>query len=282
MRSKILARKAVVTLVAFLLLAGGQLWAQESPQEEQAPAEVPAANTEVPPPADEAAPAETPEAVPADAPTEVQTEAPTEVLEPEAEKPITEEVPVAEPVEETAPVEAEQATKAPKSRITIQDRVSIGLIGSDLAFEFGFQAEWAAPHFGVSFFWANYQPVPNTINFSWDLGWVFHYYPLGGGPGNLYVGPGFMLMHIEKDPDPLRQLVVPKDLVDMGLVLYEDRQRQKFDLLGPIVEIGYRYRFDIYLTLGISTTVGYLFSDQRRYHGDSFYLVATPQVGFSW
>jgi|GEM_PF-3768706 len=301
MRIVSLKNIAVTFLFALVMLAGSQAMAQEADTATPTPAANPAAVDQpdtvpaepAPVPAETApAPAETapapaePAPVPAEpapAPAEaapatdtapaaetapVQTETPeTDMTAPEVDKPATTEV-------------------KQKSTWTLVDRISVGVLGSDMAAEYGFQAEWSAPHFGVSFFWANMQPYPDKTDFNWDLGWVFHYYPLGHGPGSLYVGPGFCLVHLERDRDPFRLLVADPIAVKSGMARFEGRQRQKFELIGPIAEIGYRHTFLLYksfgITLGIGAAGGYLFSDQVRYYSNSAYFAVTPQFGFSW
>jgi len=261
---------AVTILFAVIMLAGSQIMAQETDEAAPAPAE---------PPATAAQPAPAPAAEP----IQLQT---TPVKETAPDSGETTETDMTAP-EGDKPAEGEnQESPKQKSTWTLVDRVSVGVLGSDLAAEYGFQAEWSAPHFGISFFWAHLQPYPDETDFNWDLGFVFHYYPLGKGPGNLYVGPGFCLAHLERDRDPFGLLVADPIAVTSGLTRFEGRQRQKFELIGPIVEIGYRHTFQVHsafgITLGISATGGYLFSDQVRFYDNSAYFVVTPQFGFSW
>ncbi len=249
-----------IALVIVLLMLTMSAWAEPEPAETTAVSPEPVAASELktaPPPQPEEAPAAAPEEQPA--------------ATPEGEAPAEEEP-------------AEEIETGGKSMVLISERSAVGLLGKDLLLEVGIQAEIAAPHFGVTAWWAWYQPFPDDVGFCYGLGFAFHWYPLGDGPGSLYFGPGFFFIHMHRDPDPIPAAMASTEVVDeWGLVKFnESGDGKDFDLLVPMLEVGYRYRFPFYLTLGVSLSVGYAVSDQRQYHGDAIYASLMPHLGFSW
>ena len=244
------------------LMAATAVWAEEAP---------PAADSGTPDaqvqPA-EPAPSETPAAEPEPAPA----------AEP---APATEQKAAEEKPADKAQNPAESAGLTGESMVCLTDRVSFGTLGMEFITEYGLQAEVMAKHFGILARWAVFMNQPDTWGFSYDFGFAFHYYPFGDGPSGLYVGPGFTLIHIFRNPDPMRALVVPEEI---SKVVEFDRSGygHQFDLLTPTVEIGYRHRFPFYLTLGAELTLGYAFSDQPSRRSSDFFWVFNPQIGVAW
>ncbi len=250
------AERLVCVCMALLLPA--VLWAEEGSNSET-PDIAPVVKTDV------AADVEAGQAI---APVNTVEDTPAEATQPEA-------------VAEDAPVDEGAGMLAGVKSIVITDRVSIGTLGKDLIAEYGFQIELTSPHFGIVGRWAYLQNYPTTIGFSYDLGFAFHYYPFGEGPSGLYVGPGFNLIHMFRNPDPLPAMVVPKE-IEYLVRFYRTGYGHSFDFMTPILEVGYRYRFPFYLTLGVELTAGYAFSDQPRQWESNFFWVFNPQIGFSW
>ena len=195
--------------------------------------------------------------------------------------------------------------------VIITDRVSVGMLGSDLLVEYGVQVEAASEWLGIVARFAKFQPYPDKVGFSWDFAFAFHYYPFGDGPTGLYAGPGFMFAQMFKNPDPMRNLRTimrkghvrdrldtmdipddarkpPMDVTDMRMVVnFPSGFGHQYNLLTPILEVGYRHRWPeyespVYFALGIELTLGYAVSDQINRHDSEFIFTVNPQVGLTW
>ena len=208
----------------------------------------------------------------------------------------------AEAKPEAAKTEAKAEEKKPKSWVILSERVSVGSLGKDLVAEYGVQAEVTSRHFGVSVFWANFQPYPDKVGFCQSFGFAFHYYPFAAGPGGekgLYVGPGFHMLHFKKQPDPVKYNFLDyatrgdlgalsaghypvRSFSEWGLTTkYKTGYGKDYDLLGPVVRVGYRYKIS-YFSFGAELSTGWMFSDQPARKSSAWFFVFTPSIGFVW
>jgi|GEM_PF-5899617 len=210
-----------------------------------------------------------------------------------------------------AEVKEEEKEKGIKAMVLVTTRTSVGMLGKDMIAEYGVQVEIAAKHFGIKAHFAKFQPYPDNVNFCFDVGFSFHYYYFGDGPSGLYVGPGFTFMQMFQHPDPMRGIqaelrkrlvrenlaanpspdgarLPPMDPVDSGMIV---NQRtgwgHQFNLMTPVIDLGYRHRWPeyespVYFTLGIELTVGYAVSDQANHWDSGFLWTLNPQAGLTW
>ena len=258
-------------MVMAIIFISFNIWAQTGGNEPSPSAAGQAAQPATPATADNA-PAEQPpaEVARADRPAEAHT--PGDATRAEED---TGEKAGAKADSETPEKEGgEPAMPAGESMVLITDRLSIGMLGADMVAEYGIQGEIMSKHFGVTARWAVFQPYPDKVGFCYDFGFAFHYYPFANGPSGLYVGPGFMLMHMFRNPDPIPDALATHEI--------HTGYGEAFDFLTPIAEVGYRHRFPFYLTLGAELTAGYAFSDRTSQWDSGFYWTINPQVGLSW
>jgi len=166
-------------------------------------------------------------------------------------------------------------------KVFLSERVAFGMLGKDFAAEYGVMIEAMSKHFGVTARWAYFQPYPDHLDFTWEFAFAFHYYPFGDGPSGLYVGPGLMILHVTMEEPKLA-----KNMDTYQLAQYTRlRHKNQFDYMTPMLEIGYRYEFPFYLTLGAEAMVGYAVQDQKTYAhlwGDRFVWLINPQIGVTW
>ncbi len=195
--------------------------------------------------------------------------------------------------EESGEKKAEESGGMPAgfSTISVMNRITFGMIGPKKIANFGVQAELASKKFGINARWAALQTIPNNIGFSFDFGFVFHYYPFGDAPSGLYVGPGLQIIHIFKNPDPLREHLVPKEMLPYNVLVFNrSGYGHAVDLITPVVEVGYRHKWAMnpkaknpaYFLLGGELTLGAAVSDQIAYWGTGFYWTVCPYLGFAW
>ena len=163
-----------------------------------------------------------------------------------------------------------------ESMVYIADKIATGMLGGDFFAEYGVQAEIMSKWFGVGGRFAVFQIYPDEYGFCYDMGFVFHYYPFGDGPSGLYVGPGFMYIHMKQNPDPVEPaLNDSKHEIPRGY-------GAEWDYMTPFAEVGYRHRFDFYLTLGVEGSIGAAVIDQQDKGDTGVYWSVTPTVGVAW
>lgn len=307
----------VAAVGVFLSVAGLGAWtlaAETAPA--PAPAPAPAASPVGVSTENAAAKAAVSAPVPLAAPAVVPATAPAPAVTPAPAPAKAAPAPAAKPDEKAAPKQEVSQEKAPakqKAWLIISDRMSIGSLGPDMATEYGVQAEMTSRHFGITAHWAYFQPyprlghsLPSTVGFSQSFGFAFHYYALANvfpesqqGPNGFYFGPGLNILHMQKQGDPVTKGFISYALrgnaeklaekhypkrswEEWGLTKFDRTgYGRNFDLYGPILEIGYRHYWG-HVSLGVETTLGYMFTDELSYWDSGFFFMFTPQVGFVW
>jgi hypothetical protein len=230
-------------------------------------------------------------------------------VEPEPSEAIAEEQ--AKPAETSPEAEPESGMLGGIKHVTLTNRIGFGVVGTTMFAEYGVQAEIASKHFGVKMHWANWRPVDNDVSFSYSLGFGFHYYVFGDGPNGLYAGPAFQFTNISQNPDPMRLAdtilrkrhvlenlaanppaegvrLPPADPTEFGMIInHRTGVGRQFNLLTPMVEVGYRHSWPerespVYFTMGIELMLGYAVSDVSNYWDSGFTCTLNPQLGITW
>ncbi len=204
---------------------------------------------------------------------------------------LIEDTPPVLSVEDQAPVVAKQEPQpiAPGVYGHVHPRAAIGLLGSDLAADVGIMLEASGKYLGIFARGGGYMPTNHDIEYAFDFGIGFHIYPFGTAPGGFYFGPALSILHFCYDPGPFVGIpTVTADQADdytireiMGMSDERNMPRQ-YDLVVPMVDVGYKHWFDFGLTLGIEASAGYARSDQKDQHPSEFYVMATPVIGYGW
>ncbi len=222
---------------------------------------------------------ESPEPAPAAAPVEASQ------VETDAPKPAP-----APSVKDTPTVAAE----TPKNEIApgvyghIHPRAAVGLLGTNLASDFGIMLEASGKYLGMFVRGGAYLPTNHEIEYAFDFGVGFHIYPFGTAPGGFYFGPALSILHFCYDPGPFVGMpTVTEEMQDynireiMGINTTRNMPTQ-YDLTVPMIDIGYKHWFDFGMTLGIEASAGYGVSDQKSQHSSEMYVMVTPVIGYGW
>ncbi len=286
-------------LLAVVLLSGsGMGFAQDEPSTQDAQS-APSAGVEEPQANQQPAP----------------QPAPTSFMPPVEEtpaEPAMENQPVEEPAAVDASVEdqeelgadqeepAEEEDKGYKQTILIQTRSGISYLHAytegDMPLEMGLELSFQSKDLGVMVFWYYHHPLDfddvmmkPKVDFSYQLGFGFQYYPFGEGPSGLYTGPGFCAWHLNKDPDPIQAAIAPDmDHLNKEVRLYTfKRGNQPYDMVGPFWMVGYRYLIPeimdpVSFVIGVDMRMGAAFSDRLEYQDHSFYWSLSPNIGMAF